>query len=221
MVRPVSVFRYGACVGSWDRVARWVAPAAGGAEFIGLAGQPSLAVAYNRILDLFAADHDGPVVLLHDDLEIVDPAFETKAFAVLADQPDVALVGVAGGVREDAGLAWWEGPTIGHQTTDAAMLDFGQRTGEVAVLEGSVLVFSPWAVRNLRYDTAYRGFYSADTVALPARRAGKRLWVADIGTHHHTPMGFRTPASAEAWGAGAALYREQLAAWRQETEVAA
>ncbi len=217
----MSVFRYGACVGSWDRINRWVAPAAGDAEFIGLAGQPSLATAYNRILDLFAADHDGPVVLLHDDLQIVDPQFEAKAFEVLAEQPDVALVGVAGGVAEDAGLAWWEGPTIGHQATDAMTLDFGQRTGEVAVLEGSVLVFSPWAVRHLRYDTAYQGFYSADTVALAARRAGKSLWVADIDTHHHTPMGFRTPASAAAWAAGAARYREHVAAWRQETEVAA
>lgn len=185
-----------------------------------MAGQPSLAVAYNRILDQYAADHDGPVVLLHDDLEIVDPDFEAKAFAVLADQPDVALVGVAGGVNEDS-LAWWEGPTIGHQRTDAMMLDFGRREGDVSVLEGSILVFSPWAVRHLRYDTAYQGFYSADTVALAARRAGKRLWVADIDTHHHTPMGFRTPESAAAWHAGAALYREQLAAWRNGTAVAA
>lgn len=217
----MSALRYGACVGSWDRIARWVAPAAGGREFVGLAGQPTLAVAYNRLLDLFAADHDGPVVLLHDDLEISDPAFETKVLQVLAEQPDVALVGVAGGVDEDAGLAWWEGPACGHQATDAMMIDFGRRAGEVAVLEGSVLAFSPWAVRNLRYDTSYQGFYSADTVALGARRAGKRLWVADIDTHHHTPMGFRTPASAAAWAAGAALYREQLAAWRLRTEMAA
>lgn len=216
----MSALRYGVCVGSWDRVARWIAPAAAGSELMGLSGQPSLAVAYNRILDRYAADHEGPVVLLHDDLEIVDPAFEAKVFAVLADHPDVAIVGVAGGVS-DASLAWWEGPTIGHQRTDTAMLDFGQRSGEVAVLEGSVLVFSPWAVRNLRYDTAYQGFYSADTVALAVRRAGKRLWVADIDTHHHTPMGFRTPASAAAWGAGAALYREQLAAWHQEAGVTA
>lgn len=212
----MSVFRYGACVGSWDRVARWLAPATAGCEFVGLAGQPSLAVAYNRILDHYAADHDGPVVLLHDDVEIVDPAFEAKAFTVLADRPDVALVGVAGGVSEDS-LAWWNGPTVGHQRTDAMMLDFGQREGDVAVLEGSVLVFSPWAVRNLRYDLRYQGFHSADEVSLTARQAGKRLYVADIDTHHHTPMGFRTPAGEAAWTAGDALYREKLAAWRQTT----
>lgn len=212
----MSAFRYGACVGSWDRVARWLGPATAGCEFIGLSGQPSLAVAYNRILDHYAADHDGPVVLLHDDLEITDPAFEAKAFAVLADQPDVAIVGVAGGVSEES-LAWWDGPKIGHQRTDAAMLDFGQREGAVAVLEGSLLVFSPWAVRNLRYDIRYQGFHSADEVSLTARQAGMRLYVADIDTHHHTPMGFRTPSGWAAWQAGDALYREKLANWRQMT----
>lgn len=202
--------RYGACVGSWDRIARWVAPQVEGREFIGLDRQPSLAFAYNAILDAYAFGHDSsdePVVLLHDDLEIIDADFEAKALAAL-DGADVALVGVCGGTS-DASLAWWNGPTIGHQRTDTAMLDFGQRTGEVAVLEGSLLVFSPWAVRHLRYDERYPGFHSADEVCLTARQAGKRLVVADIDTHHHTPMGFRSQAGADAWAAGEALYQQK------------
>lgn len=212
MTRPL---RYGACVGSWDRVARWIAPRVEGREFIGLSGQPSLVVAHNRILDTYAADHDGPVVLLHDDLEITDPGFEAKVAAVL-DAPgnaDVALVGVCGGASPES-LAWWNGPTIGRQRTEARMLDFGRRAGDVAVLEGSVLAFSPWAVRHLRYDLDYPGFHSADTVCLAVRQAGKRLVVADIDTFHHTPMGFRTAAGETAWNAGDAIYRRKLAAWR-------
>jgi len=202
--------RYGACVGSLERITRYLAPHIDDRQFIGLENQPSLPVAYNRILDAYAADHDGPVVLLHDDLEITDPAFEAKVAAVLdgPDGADIALVGVCGGTS-DASLAWWNGPTIGHQRTDAMLLDFGQRTGDVAVLEGSILVFLPWAVRHLRYDERFPGFHNADEVCLTARRAGKRLVVADIDTHHHTPMGFRSPASAAAWAAGEALYQQK------------
>ncbi len=203
--------RYGACVGSWDRIDRWVLPRIGDRDFVGLDGQPSLGVGYNRILDAYAATGDGPVVMLHDDLEITDPDAEAKIAAVL-DGPggaDIALIGVCGGTS-DASLAWWNGPTVGHQRTDAMTLDFGQRAGDVAVLEGSFLVFSPWAVANLRYDLDYPGFHSADEVCLAARRAGKRLVVADIDTHHHTPMGFRTPAGAEAWAAGEAIYQRKL-----------
>lgn len=209
------MIRYGACVGSWDRIARYVEPRIEGREFIGLSGQPSLAVAYNRILDMYARSHDGPVVLLHDDLEITDPAFEAKVEQAIADHPGAALIGVCGGTDESS-LAWWNGPTVGHQATDAMILDFGVRTGEVAVLEGSVLVFTPWAVQYLRYDTSFPGFHSADEVCLNARAAGRTLVVADIDTHHHTPMGFRTAAGEAAWAAGDAIYRRKLARWRSE-----
>ena len=199
--------RYGACVGSWDRVTRWVTPQVQDREFLGLSGQRSLSHAYNRILHTYAADHAGPVVLLHDDLQVVDPDVEAKILEAL-DGPDVALVGVCGGTS-DASLAWWNGPTIGHQRTDARMLDFGARTGEAAILEGSFLAFSPWAVQYLRYDERFPGFHSADEVCLTARRAGKRLIVADIDTHHHTQLGFKSQASLEAWAAGEAIYQQK------------
>lgn len=214
----VTQFRYGSCVGSWDRVSRYIEPQLAAMtvrdgvrrEFVGLSGQPSLAVAHNRILDHYAADHDGPVVLLHDDLEITDPDMEAKILVAL-EEPDVALVGVCGGAS-DASLAWWNGPTLGHQRTDSMTLDFGQRTGEAGVLEGSFLAFSPWAVRHLRYDTQYPGFHNADEVCQAARWAGRRLIVADVDTWHHTPMGFRTAGGAEAWARGEEIYqRKRLA----------
>ncbi len=212
-------FRYGACVGSWDRVEQWITPAlqrAGGREFIGLDRQPGLALAYNALLDRFAADGDGPVILLHDDLEILDVAdAEAKANAVFdgLGGDSVAIVGVCGGVS-DVSLAWWAGPTLGHQYVNDAdggrmLLDFGDRTGDAGVLEGSFLAFSPWAVRNLRYDVRYPGFHCADEVCLTARQAGKRLVVADIDTHHHTQLGFKSEAAAANWATGEALYQQK------------
>jgi hypothetical protein len=81
------------------------------------------------------------------------------------------------------------------------------------MLEGSVLVFSPWAVENLRVDERYTDFRSGwDDVCLSARAAGKRVVVADVDTHHHSTVGFKSPAIearfveserifAEKWGA--------------------
>lgn len=218
-------FRYGACVGSWANVARHIEPhltveyARDGhrREFVGLSGQPSLPVAHNRILDHYADEAfgddviDGPVVLLHDDLEITDPHFEAKAAEALAT--GAAIVGVAGSASEES-LAWWEYSPIGHQRTDAGPLDFGQRTGEVAVLEGSILVLSPWAVKALRYDESFPGYHNADEICWAARQRGGKLLVADIDTHHHTPMGWRSEAGRASWYAGEALYRMRLATSR-------
>ena len=204
--------RYGACVGSWDRLARWVLPRVGDheREFLGLSGQTSIAVAYNTILDAYAARHDGPVVLLHDDLEIIDPDFEEKVAAVLAnpDTDRIGLVGVCGGTR-DTTLAWWNGPTVGHQRIDGRVLDFGPQAGDVAIIEGSIMIFPSWAVRNLRFDTRYPGFHSYDEICLSALAAGRRVVVADIDTYHHVSLGFKSEASAQAWAHGEALFQQK------------
>jgi len=201
------VIRYGACVGSWERIARWVAPRVEGREFVGLDNQSSIAVAYNTILDGYAAGGDGPVVLLHDDLEIVDPDAEAKLLEALAG-PNVALVGVCGGTS-DASLAWWNGPTVGHQQINGRMLDFGPRTGDVAILEGSILAFSPWAVRHVRFDERFPGFHSYDEVCMTAWAAGRRNVVADIDTFHHVDLGFKSQASAEAWAHGEHMFQQK------------
>lgn len=214
--------RYGSCVGSLTRARDYIETVLDAMEvndghsreFIGLSGQPSLAVAYNRILSHYAAqDTRGAVVLLHDDLEITDPDFEAKVEHAMTAHPDAGLIGVCGGLSGDS-LAWWNGPSIGHQYTDAGLLDFGQRTGLAGVLEGSVLVFTPWALRNLRYDERYPGFHSADTVCLDARQAGRTLVVADIDTHHHTYPGRQSERGARDWAAGEALYQQKRSATR-------
>lgn len=183
---------YGTAVGSWEKYGRYVAPwvCAGGRASKAMDGQPSIAVAYNRILDHFKHQVLDAVVLLHDDLETTDPAAESRFLAALED-PDVALVGVAGG---GPSLRWWDHDPVGHQMTDSGLIDFGTRTGDVDMLEGSIIVFSPWAMSNLRIDERYTDFRSGwDDVCLAARAAGKRVVVVDVDTHHHSTVGWKSP----------------------------
>ena len=180
---------YGCCVGDWYRFAKNVSQRTIGRPVLGLSAQPSMAIAYNTILDAYRGKGLDALILLHDDVEIVDPDVEAKFLKALDE--DVALVGVAGG---GPSLRWWDHSPIGHQITDSGLIDFGQRTGDVEMLEGSVMVFSPWAVQNLRIDERYTDFRSGwDDVCLAARAAGKRVVVADVDTHHHTTVGFKSP----------------------------
>lgn len=182
----------GTCVGSWEKYGKHVAPWVGaGRPAKAMADQPSIAVGYNRILDHFRGQVLDAVVLLHDDLEITDPEAEAKFLAALEE--DVALVGVCGGKGTDS-LYWWNSEKVGHQMTDSGLLDFGPRTGDVGFIDGSIMVFSPWAVENLRFDERWTDFRSGyDDICLHALAAGKRVVVADVDTHHHTKVGWRSP----------------------------
>ncbi len=196
---------YGTCVGSWEKLQANVIPRVVGRPLLGLSGQTQITVAYNTILDAYRGRGLDAVILLHDDLEIVDPDAETKFLAALTD-PDVAMVGVCGG-RGDTSLSWWNSETIGHQATDSGPLDFGPRNGDVAFIEGSIMVFSPWAVEHLRFDAVYPGFLGYDDVCLTARAAGKRVTVADVDTHHHSTLGFKSPQIAEAWDVAERIFQ--------------
>lgn len=197
----------GTCVGSWDKLRRNVIPRVGDRPLFALSGQTQLTVAYNTILDAYRGREMDAVVLLHDDLEIVDPDAEEKILKALAE-PGVAIVGVCGG-KGDQTLAWWESETVGRQMTDSGMLDFGPRTGDVAFVEGSLFAFSPWAIENLRFDERYPGFLGYDDVCLTARAAGKRVVVTDVDTHHHTTVGFKSPAIAQAWDVAEAIFQKK------------
>ena len=169
--------------------------------------QTSIAKAYNTILDAHKSYPPDALVLQHDDLEITDPDAEVKFLEVLA-LPDVTLVGVAGGYGVGS-LAWWNANTVGHQTIDSGLLDFGPRIGEVDLLEGSILVFGPWAIQNLRFDTRYPGFHGYDSIAMLNRWYGRKTLVADVDTHHHVQLGFKSPESAEAWAAADERFRRE------------
>jgi hypothetical protein len=190
---------YGVCCGSLDKLQRFVLPHAQNRHVVALLNQTSIASAYNRIIEVARDDVYPYLILQHDDLEITDPRAEEKFEEVLED-PDVALIGVAGG-RNVHGLDWWNCETVGHQVIDSGMLDFGPRSGDVQLLEGSILVFSQWALDNLFFDPL-PGFHSYDEVAFKALDLGKRVVVADVDTHHHTSLGFKSAVSEEAWHRG-------------------
>lgn len=203
---------YGVCVGSWDKLNRNVIPRVGDAQLLGLSGQTSIAVAYNSILDAYKDHGLDVLVLQHDDLEITDPYAEEKLLTA-ASLPEVALVGVAGG-RGAGDLNWWNHSPIGHQTTDSGSVDFGERTGEVFTLEGSLLALSSWAVKHLRFDTSYLGFHGYDCdIAMTARQAGMRVLVADVDTHHHSTLGFKSDSIYDEWARADMLFQQK---WKNE-----
>lgn len=195
---------YGVCVGSWDKFNQYVLPHAAGSPVIALSGQTCIGAAYNTILD--AINHVDMLILQHDDLEILDPDAETKFAAALTD-PDVLLAGVAGGSAR-GGLGWWNHDPIGHQQTDAMNIDFGTRTGDVDLLEGSLLVFSREAIRTLRFDLRFDGFHGYDDIGMQASRAGRAV-VVDVDTHHHNPMGFKSAQSHAEWLEADRLFRHK------------
>jgi hypothetical protein len=119
----------------------------------------------------------------------------------------VALVGVAG-ARGVTDLAWWNHDTVGHQHTDTGLIDYGPRTGDVDALEGSMLAFTRWAIDHLRFDPL-PGFHGYDVmICRRARSAGMRVVVADITTHHHTTVGFKTADSHLQWQGADRRFRE-------------
>lgn len=198
---------YGVCCGSVERLQRWVVPQVGEAPLSVQYDQNSIAEAYNAILDAYAQLEVDAVVLLHDDLEITDPEFDAKVLSAVAD-PSVALVGVAGGSGVDS-LAWWNARTVGKQQIEGMTLRFDTPAGDVDLLEGSLLVLSPWAVTALRFDPEYPGFHGYDEIAMSARSAGKRVVVADIDTYHHTHLGFKSPESERVWYAANERFRKK------------
>lgn len=197
---------YGCCVGNWDKFQRYVVMH-DDTPMMALAGQKSISVAYNRIISSAFYEDVDALVLLHDDLEILDPdnVFEQRVLEAVAE-PDVALVGVAGG---GPSMAWWNIDPIGHQLTDSGMLEFGgRRTGDVDMIEGSLMILSRWAIKHLRFDERYE-FLGYDDICLEARRWNKRVVVADIDTYHHSTVGYKSESVREMWERSEEIFRSK------------
>jgi hypothetical protein len=168
---------------------------------------------YNAILDRAAAmDGLEGLVLVHQDAEIVSEDFCAQARAVLAD-PAVGVAGCAGaiGVRS---IAWWEGSvtcaSFVHRYSELGGGDIAgcswswvdapayARLGEVETLDGFVLVLSPWAVRELRFDESLGEFHGYDVdFCLQVREAGRKVVTANFrAVHNHALEAF---GDAAAW----------------------
>jgi GT2 family glycosyltransferase len=60
------------------------------------------------------------------------------------------------------------------------------RTGEVDSVDGVVIVMSPWAVRELRFDESLGNLHGYDLdICLQARAAGRKVVTTDIRVIHH------------------------------------
>jgi hypothetical protein len=189
------MFAFAVCVGSEEKYRLYAEPG------LHRVSEPDSAVAevttdssifeaYNEVLDAFAPYDDlEALVLLHEDLEIVDTDFCGKVRRRLAD-PAVAVIGVIGGVGVP-GLAWWKGEGRGRCVETRGLVDFGGGSHDVEAVDGLVMVLSPWAVRNLRFDSRrFTGFHGYDAdICFQARAAGKRVIVDELAVVHHTAGG--------------------------------
>ena len=71
------------------------------------------------------------------------------------------------------------------------------RIGEVDTLDGFLLVLSPWAVRNIRFDESLGRLHGYDLdFCLQVREAGRKVMTADFrAIHHHSLELFSDPRS--------------------------
>ena len=174
-----------------------------GAEVLGFRATSSIFRSYNLILDRAAALEDlEALVLVRQDTELADARFCATVREVMAD-PEVAVAGCIGalGVRT---IAWWEGSVTwasfihrygelgggdlpGFAWNAAERPPFA-RTGEVDVVDGFLLVLSPWAVRNLRFDESLGSLHGYDVdFCLQARAAGRKVVTAEFrAVHNHS-----------------------------------
>jgi hypothetical protein len=118
--------------------------------------------------------------------------------------PTVGVLGCVGavGVRT---IAWWEGSvTLASFVNRYEELGGGElpalswtwadappyaHTGEVDTLDGFLMVLSPWAVHNLRFDESLSDFHGYDLdFCLQVRVAGRKVVTADFRAIHHRPL---------------------------------
>lgn len=216
---------YGICIGSEEKFQRFARPglalcASPGAPIAESRDNKSIFTAYNEILDVFGSQPElEALVLMHEDVELRDPSFESNVRALLRDG-DVAVAGAIGavGVRK---LAWWEGQGRGRCLESRGLIDFGGGVHAVDAVDGLLLVLSAWAVRNLRFDELlFHGFHGYDLdICFQARSAGRKVVTADFELMHHTKGGFGDEAAyqrADAvfqrkWFAGDALPQQPAA----------
>ena len=172
-------------------------------------GSAGIGYSYNLVLDAAARHADlEALVLVDQDAELTDPDVCGAVRRALAD-PAVGACGPLGatGVRS---IAWWDGEVsagpVTHRYTEHgegevpafAWTDPVPAPAEVETLDGAVLVLSPWAVRNLRFDEslALGPGVELDYCAR-LRAAGRGVRTMDLGVrlHRHLEL-FET---REAW----------------------
>lgn len=154
---------------------------------------------YNLLLDTAATRDDlEALVLVHPHAQIEDPAFCSKVRQAMGG-PEVGVVGAAGASGVST-LAWWDGEiscgSVTHRFQDHgggrmpaySWTSPGPAPAEVDVVDGFLMVISPWVARNVRFDESLALGHGFDVdFCLQVRRAGRKVVTADIRlTHHHS-----------------------------------
>lgn len=198
---------FGCAVASEDKFERFALP---GIERVRAPDAPlylkrdrtCIFTAYNEILDEARADpRIEALALLHEDTEIRDERFDEKVRWALGD-PDVAIVGTIGAVGVQ-GIDWWVhdygiGSSI-LEPIDAAvlyetpLLEGSEMSGaggfgDVDMVDGYLMVFSRWAIDELRFDQheVGPGFHGYDAdICFQARERGRKVFVAEMEVAHH------------------------------------
>jgi hypothetical protein len=172
------------------------------APLVEVRGRTSIFTAYNEILDQLAADpRIEATVLIHEDTEIADEFFEEKARWALND-PAVAIVGTIGAVGVQ-GIDWWVhdygvgstilepiDPGVLYETEllEGSEVSGMGSSGEVDMVDGYLLVFSRWAMKELRFDeeTLGPGFHGYDAdICFQARERGRKVLAVEMDVAHH------------------------------------
>lgn len=128
------------------------------------------------------------LVLLHQDVELHDPAVRQELLAALA-LPGVAIVGVSGR-RGAAQLREPGSVEVGHVGYGGPFDEppaAGRPPVEVELVDGMLLACSPWAVRELRLDPAFAPtfhLYDRD-LCFQARARGRRVMCVTTHVTHH------------------------------------
>ncbi len=163
----------------------------------------SLMRSYNRIIDEVARlDGVEALVFCHQDAELTSPDYCSIIRETLRD-PDVGVIGCVGAI-DVRNIAWWEGSVTWasfshrYQEYGGGQIDAFTftgdnhpgyaRIGEVDSLDGFILVLSPWAIENIRFDETLGQLHGYDfDFCCQVRSAGKKVMTADFkAIHHHS-----------------------------------
>ena len=193
---------FGCAVGEEEPYWRYTEPgirlaAEADSEIYAFAAVTSTARSYNLLIDAAAARDDlEALVILHSHAQIADPGLCATVRRALGD-PDVAVVGCAG-ARGASSIAWWEGEVVSAPITqryheygggDLAAYSWTSPAAppaEVDTVAGILMVLSPWAVRNVRFDEELvLGAGIEVDLCRTVRAAGRKVVVADLPVLFH------------------------------------
>jgi hypothetical protein len=139
------------------------------------------------------------------------------------------------GSRGAAGIAWWDGEVTWnsapyhHGEAGGGELAWrrgeAQAPGEVDTVYGVLMVLTPWAVRNLRFDESIGMLHGYDAdICRQARAKGRKVMTANLRLAHHHSLDLVTQIeiwvgahirAADAWGEDTPDERASDAGWRQ------